>query len=252
MITIMQLHKCIHRSIVTQLIFIGVVIVLLPPPVYAAVYFMNDGGQQVSELGVADKGQNKGRVVVVGADGQEVTLGVGGSCGLLCTILTAKVENGKAVIGVAVPDVQVADPNARLKIIFADILNAKLFQLAMATPEEAIRSVGMMLGIVSADGVNANIGLVARDRHIDIDNSFKVRISELESGIKELKEKLKEREFECTTKTVQIPLERIFGADPWVVTPSANNPQPNIPSANVPQPNIQPNTTKTTIYSGVM
>lgn len=240
MITIMQLHKCIHRSIVTQLIFIGAVIVLLPPPVYAAVYFMNDGGQKVSELSVADEGQNKGKVVVVGADGQEVTLGVGGggSCGILCTLLTAKIENGKAIIGAAVPDIEVADPNARLKIIFADILNAKLFQLAMATPELATASVGMMLGIVSADGVNANIGLVPKDWHID--DFFIVRINKLESEIAKLQEERKKREFECTTKTVQIPLERIFGPDPWVVTSSANNPPPNIPSANNPPPNIQP------------
>lgn len=200
------------------------------PSANAAVYFMNDGGDKVSELGVADAGQNKGKVVVVGADGKEVTLGVGGSggsCGVLCTILTAKIENGKAVIGTAVPDIEFADPKARLKILFANTLNASAFEMVMATPELATASVGKMLGIVGAEGANAKIGLVdTKDQRVDV---LITEMAQAKADIAALKLQLAEvsaalavevkEATSCRSETIPVLVEKVVGSGDWVVTP---------------------------------
>ena len=115
------------------------------PVARAAVYFMTDAGEKRGTLDISDAGQNKGTVVVIGADGKEVTLGGGGSCGMLCAVLTIK--DGA---------------------VFGETINAKTYAISMANPELATESVGKTLGIVSTDGVNAIIGLAdSKDARTD-------------------------------------------------------------------------------------
>ena len=80
------------------------------PVARAGVYFMTDAGEQRGALGVSDDGKNKGTVVIIGADGKEVMLGGGGSCGTLCAVLTVKIkDNGEAFLAPAVPNVSIGD-----------------------------------------------------------------------------------------------------------------------------------------------
>ena len=138
------------------------------PAAYAGVYFMTDSGEQRGSLDVSDAGLNKGKVVVVGTDGKEIVLG-GGSCGTLCALLTAKIEDGKAQIVPAVPDIDLGTPASRLKTIFAGTINANTLMFPMTNPEFATAAVGKMLGIVSTDGANAIVGVVdTKDERTDV------------------------------------------------------------------------------------
>jgi hypothetical protein len=226
---------------------IFILLFFVTPSANAAVYFMTDNGNKVGELGVADEGQNKGNVVVVGPDGREVKLGVGGgSCGILCTILSAKIENGKALITAVTPDIEMGDSKARIKRIFVDTLNANVYELAMATPELATASVGKMLGIVSADGLNAKIGLVGtKDQRVDVlitdMNQVKADIARLKAQLAEVQVALLTEVKEvgsCRSETIPVPVLKVVGAGDWEVAPVAPIPTPIMPP-RVPKPLIQ-------------
>lgn len=194
---------------------------------HAAVYFMTDSGAKVSELGVADAGQNKGKIVVVGADGKEITLGGVGSCGTLCAILTAKIENGKAFLAPAVPDVDMGNAAARLKVLFAETFNAREYQIAMGTPELATASVGKMLGVVSAAGTNAVIGLVdTKDERTDVlvtdMEQAKRDIAALKAELAQMKVLLAAKTKEtsaCRSEVIPVPVTKAVGSGDWVVAP---------------------------------
>lgn len=201
---------------------------------YAAINFMTDAGQQIGTLDVSDTAQNKGKVVVVGADGKEVTLG-GGSCGTLCAVLTAKIENGKAFLAPAVPDVEFGSGALRFKTIFSEAINAKDYELVMATPELATAAVGKMVGIVSANGANAKIGLVdTKDQRVDVliteMNQAKMDIAFLKSQLalvqKELAMKVKEEVNSCRSESIPVLIDKAVGSGDWVVTPVIAPPRP--------------------------
>lgn len=194
---------------------------------YAAINFMTDAGVTISTLDISDTAQNKGKVVVIGADGKEITLGGGGSCGTLCAILTAKIENGKAFLAPAVPDVEFGSGALRFKTIFSETINAKDYELLMATPELATASVGKMLSIVSADGVSAKIGLVdTKDQRVDVliteMNQAKMDIASLKAQLalvqKELAMKVKEEAI-CRSENIPVVIDKAVGAGDWVVSP---------------------------------
>ena len=194
---------------------------------HAAINFMTDAGDIVSTLDVSDTGQNKGKVVVVGADGKEISLsGGGGSCGVLCAVLTAKIENGKAFLAPAVPDVELGSGVLRFKTIFSETINAKEYELVMANPELATAAVGKMLGIVSADGVNAKIGLVdTKDARTDV---LVADMAQAKNDIAALKAQLAQVQAalavqvkdvaSCKSVTTRVPIIKTTGSGDWVVT----------------------------------
>lgn len=204
------------------------------PVAHAAVYFMGNNGQQIGTIDVPDAGQNKGKIVVLGPDGKEATLGGSGSCGVLCSILTADVKDGKAIIGVAVPGVTVADPKARLELLFAGTVNAGNFVMAMQTPELATASVGKVLGIVSADGTDAKIGLL--DTKDDRTTVLVADMAQAKADIANLKAQLAQVQAAlaaetksanaCRSETIPVMVIKAVGSGDWVVTPQAASPTP--------------------------
>ncbi len=215
-------------------------------PAYAGINFMTDSGQQIGTLDVSDTAQNKGKVVVTGADGKEVTLGGGGSCGTLCAILTAKIENGKAFLAPAVPDVELGSSALRFKTIFTEMINAKEYELLMSTPELATAAVGKMVGIVSANGANAKIGLVdTKDERVDVliteMNQAKMDIVFLKAQLaivqKELSMKVKEEVDSCRSESIPVQVDKVVGSGDWIVTPLIIAP-PKMP--RIPMPGMPP------------
>ena len=214
-------------GVLCSVIFSGV------PVAYAAVHFMGADGSTISTLNVADDGQNKGKIVV-DANGKETPLGGGGSCGTLCSLLTVDVKDGKAVIGAGVPDIIVGDAKARLKVIFTDTLNASAMQLQMATPELATASVGKMLGIVSANGINAVIGLTdTKDQRTDVlvsdVNKAKSDIESLKAQLAAVQAALAVQTKDskaCRSETIPVGVDKAVGSGDWVVTPQMIIPSP--------------------------
>lgn len=225
-------------------IFIAIVIIIgISGTAHAQVYFMGADGSARGTLNIADDGANKGRVVV-DVNGKETLLGGGGNCGILCTVLTAKIEDGKARIVPLVPDVYVGDSAMRFKAIFAETFNAKEYELVLATPELATAAVGKMIGITGASGVNAKIGLVnTKDERVDVliteMNQAKTDIAFLKTQLalvkKELAMKVKET-LSCRSESIPVIIEEVVGSGDWVVSPvtvsprSLPAPMPEIPS----------------------
>lgn len=216
------------------------------PVAHAQIFFMSGSGEKRGEVSVSDSGQNSGKVVVVGADGKEIVLGGGGSCGTLCAILTAKIENGKAFLAPAVPDVEFGATALRFKTIFSETINAKDYELVMATPELATAAVGKMVGIVSASGENAKIGLVdTKDQRVDVliteMNQAKTDIAFLKAQLalvqKELAMKVKEEVNSCRSESIPVLIDKVVGSGDWVVTPLIIAP-PKMP--RIPMPGIPP------------
>ncbi len=225
---------------------IGMVFSFIVPVAYAGVYFMNgEGGDVVGSLGVADAGGNKGKIVVVGPDGKEKTLdGGGGSCGTLCAILTAKIENGKAFLVPAVPEVELGSAPLRFKTIFSETIDAKDFKIVMATPELATAAVGQIFGAVSADGLNIKLGLMkTKDERVEVliteMNQAKTDIANLKAQLalvqKELAMKVKEEVNSCRSESISVLIDKAVGSGDWVVTPLIMRPKsPRIPMPGMP------------------
>lgn len=222
-----------------RLLFISIAIIIgISGNAHAAVYFMGSDGATRGVLNVADDGANKGKVVV-DVNGKETLLGGGGSCGMLCTVLTAKIEDGKAQVLPIVPDVYVGGSTTRFKAVFSETFNAKEYELVMATPELATAAVGKMVGIISANGSNAKIGLVdTKDERVDVliteMNQAKMDIAFLKSQLalvqKELAMKVKEEVNSCRSESIPVLIDKAVGSGDWVVTPVIAPPKmPRIP-----------------------
>lgn len=211
-------------------LFIAIAIVFgISGTTHAAVHFMGMDGSSRGTLDVADDGANKGKVVV-DVNGKETLLGSGGgSCGILCAVLTAKIENGKAQILPIVPDVYVGDAATRFKTVFSETINAKEYELAMATPELATAAVGKMLGIVSADGATAKIGLTdTKDARTDV---LVADMAQAKNDIATLKAQLAKVQAalevqvkdagSCRSVTTVVPILKTIVTGDWVVMSSA-------------------------------
>lgn len=218
----MKMHSFLRYRISTA--FVVMLALGFGSVAHAQIFFMSPTGDQEAKIDASDK-----KVTVVGPDGKEISLGGGGSCGTLCAVLTAKIENGKAFFAPAVPGVDMGLATAPFKAVFAETFNAKEYEMVMATPELATAAVGKMVGIVSADGANAKIGLVdTKDQRVDVliaeMNQAKTDIANLKAELalvrKELAMKVKE-ETACRSENIPVIIEKAVGSGDWVVTPQA-------------------------------
>ncbi len=220
--------------------FFFIVSLFFAPSAYAQIFFMSPAGDQEAKIDASDK-----KVTVVGPDGKEISLGGGGSCGTLCAVLTAKLENGKAFFAPAVPGVDMGIATAPFKTVFAETFNAKEYQFLMATPELATAAVGKMIGVVSADGVNAKIGFVpTKDERVEVliteMSQVKADIAALKTQLalvqKELAMKVEET-TSCRSEVIPVVIDKVVGAGDWVVPAIAVPPVKRLtPSIKVPMP----------------
>ncbi len=193
-----------------------------------SVHFMNDAGEAIGTLDVPDGGENKGKVVV-NVNGKETVLGGGGSCGTLCAVLTAKVENGKASLVPAVPDVDLGSAATRLKAIFAETANLNGLSFAMAGGDFADAAVGKALGIVSVEGGVAKVGLVDAAGKDDRVDPLVTDMAQAKNDIAMLKAQLAqvqaalavkaEKDNACRSESIPVPVTKAVGSGDWTVTP---------------------------------
>jgi hypothetical protein len=191
------------------------------------IYMMQDNGTQVS-LGFSEEGINKDKFVLRGSDGKEVVLtggSGGGSCGLLCSVLTARVVDGRAQLAPAVPDVDLGIATNRLRTVFADTVNVSAITFPMETRELATASVGKTLGVISADGVSARIGLVdSMDARTDVlvadmaraKNDIAMLKAQLASVQAALAMKVKEVGV-CRSESIPVLITKTVGSGDWVI-----------------------------------
>lgn len=212
-------------------LFIAIAIVFgISGTTHAAVHFMGMDGSSRGTLDVADDGANKGKVVV-DVNGKETLLGSGGGSCILCEVLTAKIEieNGTAQILPRVPDVYVGDAATRFKKVFSEKFNAGEYELVVATPELATAAVGKMLGIVSADGATAKIGLTdTKDARTDV---LVADMAQAKNDIATLKAQLAKVQAalevqvkdagSCRSVTTVVPILKTIVTGDWVVMSSA-------------------------------
>lgn len=196
------------------------------PAAHAAVYFMNGSGQSIGALDVSSGGANAGKIVVK-SNGKEIVLGGGGSCGALCALLTASVDDGNALIVPAVPDIDFGSSGARLKNFFVSTMNVNELGFSMAG-EFGSAVVGKVLGIVSVDGGVAKVGLLdaagkddrvdtlvtdMEQAKIDIAN-LKLQLAAVQTA---LDMKIKEEVGSCRSEMVPTAVVKAVGSGDWVV-----------------------------------